>query len=844
MGDAVMVDCTPVEKKNTKSLKRKRVSSISSILDNLGSEERESRIDGLNRELDGLVRYFKEISIQKLWFEELNGSSSCSIESACACLIEGSDLPLCRLAEEIYGKVKGRDGVSFASVRNTVIVVGQRKAYGVANLDADSLEDDSEKCLWCWEVMDLKLIPMNQRGVLNIWRTVRKKIGERVNAVMAIISILQRPEGNPNYKPDLTKAYEKIAKVLAESDIRLLVEKMVKQNEADMAEKEAKLKEKKLIKELERNKRDLEKEKKRMDREHQKEMLLSEKEKKRLQDEAEREDRRREKEEAEMKRLIKKQQEEAERDQRRREREDAELKKKLSIKKQASLMERFFKIKKNTSNSQVDQPSAMEISSEDGDLCKHNEITLSMDSVLSLNDNTDTSDLLKVHMSAWKNLGDTIRSGRSRHWGMRSKPKAFLIKELKLQGTSSEAVISVKGTAGCKGATYNDELGMEKLVDGLEESTPRDSLCNINADNPSTDIQTGNITKKLLQFDKSHRPAYYGTISKRSDVIGPRHPLKKDPNLDYDVESDEEWEEEDPGESLSDCDEEETLDEANVRMEDEEGSEDGFVVPDGYLSDNEGVQVDSTESNPVDDDSSSQRCEEDHEVEEFRVFFQQQKHIRQLTQHALRKNQPLFILNLMNEKAELLTAEGLSGTPKMEQIFLQALAARPFPLGHSVDISCPGPVGEDQDVGHSQNNGSSTPVTPGTAIQDDDLPKIVWSIQACPHGINKVVESLQQKFPTIPKTHLSRKVREISDFVENRWQVKKEVLNKLGLSPSPEKCGQRTKGIAAFFSKRCLPPTAKPTNTNETSPQAPNKHEQNNTDHQACPDNRLRTNTV
>ncbi|KAK9138649.1 hypothetical protein Sjap_009243 [Stephania japonica] len=775
MGDTVMVDCAPVEKKSTKSLKRKRVSSISSVLDNLGSaEERASRIGGLNREIDGLVRYFKEISVSK---------------------------------------GKGRDGVSLASVRNTVIVVGQRKAYGVANPDADSLEDDSEKCLWCWEVMDLKLIPMNQRGILNIWRMVRKKIGERVNAVMAMISVLQKPENNPNYKPDLMKAYEKVAKVLAESDIRLLVEKMMKQNEADMAEKEAKLNEKKLIKELERNKRDLEKEKKRMDREHQKEMLLSEKEKKRLQDEAEREERRREKEEAEMKRFIKKQQEEAERDQRRREREEAELKKKLSIKKQASLMERFFKIKKNTSNSQEDQPSAMEISLKDGDLCKHNEITLSMDSVLSLNDNTDSSNLLKVHMNAWKNLGDTIRSGRSSHWGMRSKPKAFLIKELKLQGPSSEDVISVKGTACCKGdTTCNDELGMEKLVDGLEESTPQDGLCNINADNRSTDIQTGNRTKKLLQFDKSHRPAYYGTISKRSDIIGPRHPLKKDTNLDYDVESDEEWEEEDPGESLSDCDEEETLDEANVRTEDDEGSEDGFVVPDGYLSDNEGVQVDCTEINPVDDDSSSRRCEEDHEVEEFRVLFQQQKHIR------------------------------LNGTLKMEQIFLQALAACPFPLGHSVDISCPGPVGEDQDVGHTQNNGGSTPTAPGMAIREYDLPKIVWSIQACPQGINKVVESLQQKFPSIPKTHLSRKVREISDFVDNRWQVKKEVLNKLGLSPSPEKCGQRSKGIAAFFSKRCLPPTAKPTSANETSPQMSHKH--NSTDRQACPENRLHSNLV
>ena len=28
-----------------------------------------------------------------------------------------------------------------------------------------------------------------------------------------------------------------------------------------------------------------------------------------------------------------------------------------------------------------------------------------------------------------------------------------------------------------------------------------------------------------------------------SNVVGPRHPLKKDPDLDYDIDSDEEWEE-------------------------------------------------------------------------------------------------------------------------------------------------------------------------------------------------------------------------------------------------------------------------------------------------------------
>ncbi|KAF3777786.1 Chromatin assembly factor 1 subunit [Nymphaea thermarum] len=39
------------------------------------------------------------------------------------------------------------------------------------------------------------------------------------------------------------------------------------------------------------------------------------------------------------------------------------------------------------------------------------------------------------------------------------------------------------------------------------------------------------------------------------------------------------------------------------------------------------------------------------------------------------------------------------------------------------------------------------------------------------HGINKVIESLQKKFPSVPKVHLRSKVKEISEFSDNRWQV-------------------------------------------------------------------------
>ncbi|KAF8402385.1 hypothetical protein HHK36_013340 [Tetracentron sinense] len=845
-----------------KSLKRKRVS----IPENVNAEEIESRIEGLRRELDGLFRYFKDVSLPKVHLEGIDCSSS---NSVIACMLEESNLPFSKLVGEIYEKLKTRDGITLASVRSAVLFVGQRSMYGIANADADVLEDDTESCLWCWETRDLKLIPKAQHGVLKIHRICRKKINERINAVSATISALQMPESHHSYRVDLMKALEKLGKVLNEAAIRSLAENIAQKNAADMAEKEVKIKEKELIKELEKSKRECEKEKKRLDRELQKEKLQSggwmppaflvcyikdarsgfqidtssfnvlisgfcmknileivyemlkemenvvirpdeEKELKRLQDEAEIEERRREKEESEMKKQLKRLQEEAEKDQRRREKEEAEIKKQLSIQKQATIMQRFLKSQKNNSTNLYDPSSTQAMPSDSPkkrDEEMRNAVTLSVDCALSMKDEMNTVDLRKSQLTSWHQLGHSIRTNKSQHWGVRHKPKAVLIKELRL--TTS------------KGLVHGDELSLDKIVDGYEETLP-DNRCQSNADISQCNIRKCNRATQLLQFDKSFRPAFYGIWPKKSHVVRSRCPFKKDPDLDYDIDSDEEWEEEDPGESLSDCDKdavEENLEEGTLRIDDEDESEDGFLVPDGYLSENEGVHVDKMESDIVDDDAGTlPSCNQDLESEDFRVLLQQQKYLHNLTEQALRKNQPLIVSNLMHEKATCLMSEDLSGIPKLEYMCLQALNMQVFPGGPPIERVMD--HYKDQEVCQSQSKeDNTTPVVAVTVILDSDLPKIVSVIRSCPYSISKVVESLQQKFPTVPKSQLRNKVREISEFVDNRWQVKKDILEKLGLSISPEKGGRKTKGIASFFLKRCLPPAGKTIDVNETSPQ-------------------------
>lgn len=158
MVDLVVIDGSPVhelkcpetnqkssERSVKKSLKRKRA-----LFDeDLSGEEKESVIGGYRQEIDGLFRYFKDVLVQKAHLDE---TGCCSSNSLIACLLEESSLPFSKLVDEIYEKLKLKEGVTLASVRSSVLFVGQRSMYGIGNADADVLEDNSESCLWCWEV--------------------------------------------------------------------------------------------------------------------------------------------------------------------------------------------------------------------------------------------------------------------------------------------------------------------------------------------------------------------------------------------------------------------------------------------------------------------------------------------------------------------------------------------------------------------------------------------------------------------------------------------------------------------------------------------------------------------
>ncbi|XP_020711490.2 chromatin assembly factor 1 subunit A [Athalia rosae] len=91
---------------------------------------------------------------------------------------------------------------------------------------------------------------------------------------------------------------------------------------------------------------------------------------------------------------------------------------------------------------------------------------------------------------------------------------------------------------------------------------------------------------KLFMFVENRRPPFWGTWRKKSDHITPRRPFAKDSKwFDYEIDSDDEWEEEEPGESIRGSDDE--RDEELAPEENEYDVDNDFMVPHGYLSDEE-----------------------------------------------------------------------------------------------------------------------------------------------------------------------------------------------------------------------------------------------------------------
>eukprot|EP00730_Choanoeca_flexa_P014125 TRINITY_DN6059_c0_g1_i1.p1 TRINITY_DN6059_c0_g1~~TRINITY_DN6059_c0_g1_i1.p1 ORF type:complete len:1090 (+),score=414.82 TRINITY_DN6059_c0_g1_i1:320-3271(+) len=105
------------------------------------------------------------------------------------------------------------------------------------------------------------------------------------------------------------------------------------------------------------------------------------------------------------------------------------------------------------------------------------------------------------------------------------------------------------------------------------------------------------LNLKYMRFDEDVRPPYFGTFSKTSAAVTAVKPFGQDEQIDYDYDSEAEWEPEpeDGDECLS-------MDEDEEEAEKDEVDEDDWIVPHGYLSEDEGGDGDLGANDKDDND--------------------------------------------------------------------------------------------------------------------------------------------------------------------------------------------------------------------------------------------------
>ena len=208
-------------------------------------------------------------------------------------------------------------------------------------------------------------------------------------------------------------------------------------------------------------------------------------------------------------------------------------------------------------------------------------------------------------LASWRSARRGVASGgaandRSGRWGQRRAPK-----RARADGASSSADAALRAA-------------MEASVaeSGGAPRPKRRKLISVDCSSEYEDKSSYRFGFQLGvdQLDGPHelrktfpvpggRPAYWGSGAPpgrpgpRSAAVTGRRPFARDPETEYEVDgalfdSGDEWEEEEEGENLdeSDADGEDEDDRAD-RGEDEDDKE-GFVVPDGYLSEEENAKGD------------------------------------------------------------------------------------------------------------------------------------------------------------------------------------------------------------------------------------------------------------
>ncbi|OEL25709.1 Chromatin assembly factor 1 subunit FSM, partial [Dichanthelium oligosanthes] len=668
-----------------KQQKRKRASSEMDIV------HKESASAEWQQEIDALYEYYREVSGHHLNPEEL---ACLTGDSIIACLLEESSLPCAKLTDNIYKRMKLQDGVTRSSVRNSVLNIGKLAAKDTPNTRSNEQNGHSVNAV---EVLNLDEIcsfmekskQKNDADITKMHSKTKAQVLQATRKAVKEQQIMSRQIENEQTKKILagTLIYNCFGagfSIKKNCNIGKCNEFL--NNCSDVTQD----------RELKHMKEKAERETKRFERENKR---------------------------------LKKHQKEAERGKKRKEKEEAELKRQASTKKQANFMECLF-IRKPNNNIECSGSHHLEKTtcSKSSGIIEELAVaaTSAMDCTLSQANHLRTEEFWVAHVSRWRKLS---QHNRLHHWGVRRSPKVQLFPVLKLLQKSSATAPSDNMSTPTKEQSSQESTGsidLNKLLGELKTPSHEKNIPSRTAQNSISSSVL--FVKKLLQFDRSFRPAYYSTWRKKRRI------LVKDSDFEED---------------------EKTMKEHDSDIDVEEETENSFVVPNDYLSGDEGVQYE-----PV-----SVKSDETCSMLSNPGVTVDQKFLHSATEDALAIDRPLVISNLDHRKLDLLKAEDITA----EKLCLQALCMKKYPSGPIIDVPVVVKVTmEDQAFCRSNKKSPARTPVPSKSIADLDMPEFL--------RMGKLVDLLHERFTCVSKAQLkNRNLRSYIFFMSN----KSNFLNRL-----------------------------------------------------------------
>jgi hypothetical protein len=307
--------------------------------------------------------------------------------------------------------------------------------------------------------------------------------------------------------------------------------------------------------------------------------------------------------------------------------------------------------------------------------------------------------------------------------------------------------------------------------------------------------------RKLLQFATDVRPAFYGTWPpgmpiRHSAAVGARRPLAQAAELDYTVDSADEWEEEEEGESLSEDDEKEE-EEPKVGG-DADDEEDGWVVPDGYLSQDERNGDDDDNGAAADadggDGGSGTRSAADVQAS------RQRRKLQLLTEQARHAGKPLLVSKLPTAALPAVPTAAGDKLKPMHCITGDVVLLELFPVtlldsGLVIGPPTPPPVTPSAGSGatkQSAGGGTSTGKGKGkgsaakaAAFPEELLGALVTHLLSVPQNLKNATDSFtaqHMQTHSVPRLTVMNKIKLVGEWCNKQWEIFPDSLTAAGLT--------------------------------------------------------------